>query len=231
MKKALIASMISLLLYPAGSAYAAGQAVKPAAKQVILNAPLIRQLPELPRGCEVTALAMLLQYRGISANKMTLAAQVKKDLTPYSVQNGRKYFGNPNTGFVGNMYTFSKPGYGVYHGPIAELMKRYLPGKVVDFSGSSFTKIYEYLNAGKPVWVVNNVLFDKVPSVYWQTWRTPAGDISITMKEHSVLVTGYDSSYIYFNDPLSGTKNRRAPIASFRRGWEQMGSQAISYNR
>ncbi|MFJ5717190.1 C39 family peptidase [Neobacillus sp. NPDC093127] len=200
-----------------------------AVSSVQLNAPLISQMPELPRGCEVTSLAMMLQDAGVKANKMTLASQVRRDPTPYSTKNGQIYFGNPYSGFVGDMYSFSKPGLGVYHGPIAELAEKYLPNRVVDFSGSRFEEIYKQLNNGKPVWVIVTSWYDTVPSQYWQTWNTPTGKISITYKEHSVLVTGYDSQYIYFNDPLSVTKNRKATISAFKRGWEQMGKQAITY--
>lgn len=196
---------------------------------VLLDVPLVAQMPELPRGCEVTSLAMMLMDAGKSVSKMTLASQVRKDPTPYSKTNGQVYFGNPYTGFVGDMYSFNKPGLGVYHGPIAELAEKYLPGRVVDFTGSNFEEIYKHLDNGKPVWVINNTWFDTVPSQYWQTWNTPTGKISITYKEHSVLITGYDSQYIYFNDPLSVTKNRKATISAFKRGWEQMGKQAISY--
>ncbi|MFJ7726009.1 C39 family peptidase [Neobacillus sp. NPDC097160] len=196
---------------------------------VQLDAPLIAQMPELPRGCEVTSLAMLLQDAGVQADKMTLASQVRRDPTPYSKANGQVYFGNPYSGFVGDMYTFSKPGLGVYHGPIAELAEKYLPNRVIDFTGSNFEEIYKHLNNGKPVWVIVTSWYDTVPSQYWETWNTPAGKISITYKEHSVLVTGYDSQYIYFNDPLSVTKNRKVAISAFKRGWEQMGKQAITY--
>jgi glucan-binding YG repeat protein len=196
---------------------------------VMLDAPLVGQMPELPRGCEVTSLAMMLLDSGKNVSKMTLATQVRKDPTPYSITNGQVYFGNPYSGFVGDMYTFNKPGLGVYHGPIAELAEKYLPNRVVDFTGSNFEEIYKHLNNGKPVWVINNVMFDTVPSQYWYSWNTPTGKISITYKEHSVLITGYDSQYIYFNDPLSVTKNWKAPISAFKRGWEQMGKQAITY--
>jgi uncharacterized protein YvpB len=40
-------------------------------------------------------------------------------------------------------------------------------------------------------------------------------------------VTGYDEKYVYINDPL-GRRNR-IERSAFQRGWEQMGSQAITY--
>ncbi|MCL6586222.1 MAG: C39 family peptidase [Anoxybacillus sp.] len=197
--------------------------------KTILNAPIIRQMPELPRGCEVTSLAMLLNHAGIKVSKMTLAQQVKKDPTPYKIVKGKKYFGNPNYSFVGNMYTFSKPGFGVFHKPIEDLAKKYLPNRIVNLTGQSFDSVLNYVSAGHPVWVINTSWFSVVPQKYWETWYTPQGPIRITKKEHSVLVTGYDSKYVYFNDPLDGMKNKKKPLKSFIDGWKQYGSQAISY--
>lgn len=89
--------------------------------KTILNAPYIQQMPQLPRGCEVTSLAMLLQHAGVKVDKMTLAKQVKK--VPFR-QNG--LYGNPYKGFVGNMYTFTQSGYGVYYPPVYELAQKYI---------------------------------------------------------------------------------------------------------
>ncbi|UFT98861.1 C39 family peptidase [Radiobacillus kanasensis] len=192
--------------------------------KVIVDAPLINQMPLLPRGCEVTSLAMLLQFAGVSVDKMTLAEEVIR--VPFE-ENGLR--GNPYNGFVGNMYTFDEPGLGVYHGPIAELGKKYL-SSIVDLTGQSFDAVINQLNAGKPVWVINNTTFSHLSNGYWETWNTSNGEIQITYKEHSVLVTGYDDQYIYFNDPLAMIKNRKVSREDFIAGWEQIGSQAISYN-
>lgn len=193
-----------------------------------IDAPLIAQMPELPRGCEVTSLAMLLQYSGIKVSKMTLAKQIKKDPTPYRVKNGKVYFGNPNNGFVGDMYSFKRPGLGVFHGPVFQLAKRYLP-KAVDITGKGWNTVEKYLKSGHPVWVLTTSWFRRVPDKYWRTWYTPSGPIRITYHEHSVLVTGFDNNYVYFNDPLAVIKNRHIKKISFIAGWKQYGMQAISY--
>lgn len=196
-------------------------------EKVMLNAPVVKQLPELPRGCEVTSLAMLLLYAGVNIDKMTLAKEVKKNPTPYREENGKVYFGHPNYGFVGNMYDRSEPGYGVYHKPIFELAKKYLPDRAVNLTGSSFYEVMKYVQEGYPVWVINNMTYKWLPEQYWETWETPQGQIEITRKEHSVLITGFDQEYVYFNDPLRG--KYKAPKTEFIKSWEQMGSQAISY--
>lgn len=195
---------------------------------VIIDAPLIKQYPELPRGCEVTSLAMLLQFAGENVDKMTLANEVKKDPTPYSVSGGKVYFGNPHDGFVGDMYSLKNPGLGVFHEPIRELAEQYLPGRIIDMTGSDFEKLKIPLSAEQPVWVIINTAYQKISEDLFQTWETPSGAVKVTSKEHSVLVTGYDDQFIYFNDPLTGIKNKTAPIQDFKEAWVQMGSQAIT---
>ena len=197
--------------------------------EVLLDVPILKQLPELPRGCEVTSLAMMLQYKGIDVDKLTLARQIKKNPAKMQKVNGQVYYGDPNEGFIGDMYSFNKPGLGVYHTPIKELGERYMPGNIVDFTGKEFNTIKKYLSVGRPVWVIINTAYKKLDPSYFHIWQTPNGAISITYKEHSVVVTGYDKDYIYFNDPLTGIKNKKAPTADFEEAWVQMGRQAISY--
>lgn len=194
---------------------------------VQLNAPLISQLPELPRGCEVTALAMLLQYNQVEAKKNELAKEVKKNPAQYSVTDEGIHFGNPHRGFVGDMYSFDTPGLGVYHEPIAELAAEYVDkNRVYDFTGESFTQILDQLNEGRPVWVIINATYKELSNDHFVTWLTDDGPIEITMRQHSVLVTGYDHEYIYFNDPLQ--RDSKAKINDFNAAWAQMGKQAIT---
>jgi uncharacterized protein YvpB len=54
-------------------------------------------------------------------------------------------------------------------------------------------------------------MYQKLDSSYFQIWHTEQGAIDITKKEHSVLVTGYDENYIYFNDPMT-VEVKKAPI-------------------
>lgn len=193
---------------------------------VQLEAPLIQQLPELPRGCEVTSLAMLLEYNGIEADKMKLAKDVKKDPAEHKVIDNNIHFGNPHNGFVGDMYSFETPGLGVYHQPIAELASEYVGDRVYDFTGGDFSEIIDQLNENHPVWVIINGAYKKLSPDNFITWETIDGPIEITMREHSVLITGYDQEYIYFNDPLA--VDQKAPIKDFQEAWIQMGKQAIT---
>lgn len=194
----------------------------------LLDAPLINQLPELPRGCEVTSLAMLLRNAGVKVDKMQLAKEVRKDPTPMTYRNGRVHFGNPAIGFVGDMYSFKNPGYGVYDKPVFHLAERYLPGQVVNMTGEAFDSVLNKIKADQPVWIITNVTFGVLEDSQFETWNTPEGEIKITYKEHSVLVTGFDENYIYFNDPLTSIKNSKANKKQFIAAWEQMGKQAIS---
>jgi uncharacterized protein YvpB len=193
-------------------------------ESILLRVPALQQFPELPRGCEVTSLAMLLNFAGVSVNKLTLADEIPK--VPYFSDG---YFGNPHQGFVGNMYTYNQPGLGVYHEVIEDLASQYLPGQIDNLTGDHFSSVQKKLNAGKPVWVIVGSTFAFLPEEQWETWITKDGEINITRRMHSVLVTGYDENNVYFNDPFYPDQNQSASFESFVTSWTQFGSQAISY--
>ncbi|MGQ3540599.1 C39 family peptidase [Bacillus cereus] len=193
-------------------------------KVILSNVPLIQQLPELDRGCEVTSLAMMLQYAGVSVDKMTLANEIKKvDFIDDGVR------GNPNEGFVGNIYTFSESGYAVYHGPLFQLAEKYLPNKAVDLTGKNIEEIYKSIKAGQPVVMITNATFAPLDEAEFTTWETNSGDISITYNEHCVVLIGYDQESVYIRDPLEDSLDVKVPRETFEQAWVQMGSQAISY--
>ncbi len=201
----------------------------PIPESIKLDVKQIKQLPELPRGCEVTSLAMLLSYYNKDISKMELAEKVKKDSTSYKVdEKGRIIYGNPYNGFVGDMYNAKNKGYGVYHGPIAELINQYLPDKALDLTGMEFRDILYFLSKGYPIWVVTNATYKPLGEKYFDIWHTPTGIVKVTPKLHSVVITGYDKKYIYINDPLENNSNKMVEKEGFIKAWEQMGNQAIT---
>ncbi|MFL6561528.1 MAG: C39 family peptidase [Bacillus sp. (in: firmicutes)] len=187
---------------------------------ILLDVPLINQMdqPMLYNGCEVTSLAMILNYHGVKVTKNELAQKIKT--VPLNYGDGKK--GNPNAGFVGDMA--HGPGLGVYNGPILDLTKQYVGEKAVNLTNGSFDDVLEKVGQGLPVWIITTSSF--APVSVFQTWNTPQGKIDITFSEHSVVITGYDEKYIYINNPY-GEKNQKLNRANFIKAWEQMGKQAI----
>jgi uncharacterized protein YvpB len=189
---------------------------------MISDVPFINQKPELPRGCEVTSLAMLLQHAGVDVDKMELASNINK--VPFE-ENGLR--GNMNEGFVGDIYSFSNPGLGVYIQPLVDLGNQYLPNKLVDLTGSDIEELYRQIDNGRPVQVITNATFKQLPEDEFQLWDTSVGEMKVTYEEHSVVVTGYDENYVYINDPLANQENKRIDKQDFEEAWIQMGRQAL----
>ena len=189
---------------------------------VRLDVPLLNQLdpPALLLGCEVTALAMILQYNGIPVTKNELADRLP--VVPIYYENG--LHGNPNEGFVGDV-TGTDYGYCVYHGPISALASEYIPSnRVEDISGQEFDSVIVALDRGYPVWVVTTTTFISDDAL--EMWQTPTGPVNISYIMHSVVVVGYDSDSLYINNPY-GQKDQKVDRQNFILAWEQMGKQAI----
>jgi uncharacterized protein YvpB len=200
-------------------------AARPDAASVLVKAQW--QKPELYNGCEVTSLSMLLSAAGAPVDKRVLAREIRRDPT-LEVRDaaGRTVrWGNPHQGFVGDV-TGAGRGYGVYHGPVAELLARHLPGRSLDMSGGSFDVVLDSVAQGRPVVVWTTTGFF-VPGD-WVVWNSPSGLVRATFSEHAVLVVGYSATSVEVADPLDGQRkwlNREG----FRRSWEAMGRQAVTY--
>lgn len=192
-------------------------------REVLLDVPLFNQMdsPRLYNGCEITSLAMVMNYEGISISKNELANEI--NIVPLRYQNGD--YGNPNEGFVGNMQ--DGPGLGVYHEPIFKLAQKHFNDRAENLTGKQFGELLKKVADGSPVWVITTASL--TPAASFKNWDTPDGQVKVSFQMHSVAITGYDENYIFVNDPY-GTKNRKVPIDSFISAWELMGSQAVVIN-
>ncbi|WP_409341137.1 C39 family peptidase [Paenibacillus sp. MBLB4367] len=201
--------------------------LKPSA---MIDAPVIRQRPELPSGCEITSLTMLFNYYGIDKNKMELTKEMKYDQTPLKLGPRGEVisWGNPNTGYVGDPTGQTGRGFGIYHTALAELLQTYIPTGV-DITGGEFEDLERQIQDDKPVVVWTTLDFNVPDRDRWVVWDTPLGPIRTTFMEHSVLLVGYDEQYVYVNDPYTGKANVQIDKARFIETWEVMGKQAISY--
>lgn len=105
-----------------------------------LNVPLVGQLPELPTGCEITAVTMMLNYKGLNLDKVQLANEMPRH--PW----------DPYLGYVGDPFT--KRGWTVYPSALMGLVKKYA-GEAENLTGKSNSYIESQLRSGVPVvvWV------------------------------------------------------------------------------
>ncbi|WP_156288918.1 C39 family peptidase [Oceanobacillus salinisoli] len=106
---------------------------------ILLNVPIISQQPELPTGCEITAVTMMLQYKGVDLDKLTLAKEMPRHPE------------DPNLGYVGDPFT--PEGWTVYPPALINLIEKYA-GSAIDLTDTSNDKLEEYLSNDKPVVVL-----------------------------------------------------------------------------
>jgi uncharacterized protein YvpB len=195
----------------------------------MITAPIISQYPELRSGCEITTLAMMLQFYGIKKTKLDLVPEMKYDKTAYKLDSNNRIssWGNPNIGFVGDI-TGQGKGFGIYHTALIVLLKKYIP-TAVDMTGESFEALEDKIAEGIPVEVWTTIKYQD--SVQWMEWETSIGPIRTTFSEHAVLLVGYDKENVYVNDPYSGLSQVKVNKEQFMRTWEMMDKQAITYTK
>lgn len=163
----------------------------------VLDVPLVLQNPELPTGCEATALTMVLNYYGYDIDKTKL------------VDGYLQYWRSDyQVGFKGSPY--SKDGALMWPPALVDTANLFLEQMKSEFhsedvSGKAFDELLEYINNGCPVilWVnetfTTNISFDGTVDYYnGQEYHSQWGS-------HCVVLTGYDKEHAiaYINNPQS----------------------------
>lgn len=163
--------------------------------------PLINQYPNYPTGCESVALTMLLRYHGVNVMPASIISNLKKDSLPY-YENGVRYGGNPELGFIGNPY--SSASYGVYENPIAEVANMYKSGIQVR-NNFAFQEVLNLVRSNHPVMVWTSMGLS-VPYISdsW-TYKPTMETIYWKAGEHAVVIVSYSGGdTLIVADPIGG---------------------------
>lgn len=196
---------------------------------VYIDMENILQNPELPVGCEITALTIYLRYLGFDADKVDLAqnylpkggnAQYKDDLL-YKDSFFDYFIGDP----------FSR-GYGCFANAIVKAAEGYIEDNgggydVIELSGSHPDVLYDYLAEGIPVicWATDGMIEPE----YYESWYDNATGEKLDwyLNEHCFVLAGFNmnADIVTLNDPMKGIIDYN--INKFETRYEQMYSQAI----
>ena len=170
--------------------------------------PLIDQLPELPTGCEITALTMVLRYYGFPADKVDLA----RDYLPQSSmelcygEDGLLHGPDLNQVFMGDPETE----WGCVCGPeaLVTAANGYLKDqdsslRAVDKTGSAPEELYRLVSQAVPVVVLATIELRDRGEVFG--WYTSEGAwVDWGENDHGAVLTGYTEDTVTLADPLSG---------------------------
>lgn len=197
---------------------------------VYIDMENILQNPELPTGCEITSLTILLRYYGFDAEKTDMA----KNYLPTSWGNaqyidGETYKDSFFDYFIGDPFG---TGYGCFSNAIEKAANDYIEDNgggytVTNISGSSPDTLYGYLADGVPVvcWATDGMIEPE----YYESWYDNATGEKLDwyLNEHCFVLAGFDMErgVVTLNDPMKGIIDYS--IEKFEKRYAQMYSQAI----
>ena len=169
---------------------------------------IIYQEPELPTGCEITAMTMVMHHYGESVNKVTMATEYLP-CVPYETWTGDD--GQTHGPDLHNYFIGDPTGTGCTCGPgaICTAADAYLSDAgsslySVDISGSSPEDLYALVNEDIPVvvWVTIGMEDRRTPQDGWYTDDGTYVDWS--SNDHGAVLIGYTDSTVTIADPIDG---------------------------
>lgn len=177
------------------------------------------QHPELPTGCEITSLAMVLRYYGFDIDKCELS---------------EKYLDKKPVGEADFHYVFAgepsrADSYGCYAPAIVNAADRYLESmgskmKARNISGIRFEELSAFTNAGIPVMIWCTIGMKK--GYYSTAWIINGKKLVWYAREHCTVLLGHDNDISYIADPYTGhIEKYRAELLKKR--YDELSRQAV----
>ena len=169
---------------------------------------LIYQNPELPNGCEITSLAILLDWAGYPIDKVELSDNYLPKQGFYR-SDGVLHGADPNEAYAGDPAS-SSSGWYCFEGPILEAANAYLSGQnttqqAAPLSGATREELENYMNAGIPlaVWVTLDYSAPRTRTS--SSWRLPDGTDYVPYTNlHCVVLAGWDGDGYLIANPIKG---------------------------
>lgn len=187
-----------------------------------IGAEVIYQNPELPTGCEITSLAMLLNYWGYDIDKVELSDNYLNKNYDYSCTFYDAFIGNPT----------SDSGFGCYSPVIEDAAYSFLRVaesdlEVYNITGLSLDDVFHYIALDRPVVIWASMSLVDVH--YYHAWTTDSGEEAWWYEnEHCMLLTGYDydNGTVTVCDPLKGEYTY--DMYRFEEVFNQLEQQAVT---
>lgn len=189
--------------------------------QMYLKVPDILQLPELPTGCEATALTMVLQYEDFVVDKETVAWE-------YMLYNEED--DNAARGYVGD--PSAEDGAGCFAPALTASAEHYFVANEVayrayDVTDSTMDELCAYVASGTPVIVWTTMGMEEPEFTEEGGGEYNERKYPWYRQEHCVVLSGYnfDEGTVQVNDPLDGIVSR--DLATFQSIYEKTGQNAV----
>lgn len=190
-------------------------------EKVLLDVPYISQFPSLPNGCEITSLAIVLNYLGFEVSKDTLS----EDYLPKEKAGKANFFEE----FVGE--PSNRNSYGCYSEAIVTAANNYLSDnesemRAENLTGCKFQEVMMEVKEGNPVILWGAAYIESEPS-FSTEWIVDGEYLKWKTNLHCMVLSGYDlnKNIVYVSDPMRGIKEY--DLEEFIKRFKQFYSQAI----
>ncbi|MDE5584344.1 MAG: C39 family peptidase [Ruminococcus sp.] len=181
----------------------------------------VMQNPELPTGCEITALTQTLNFLGFDIDKVTMCDKYMSTDYEGKYTMNQCYIGDPK----------SVTGFGCSAPVICKSAKRYFRVEksecyAENLTGTDFQELFYQIDQGRPVivWATMYLMDTKPEYVYT---AKNGEEMWFCTYQHCLTLYGYDlkQRIVYLADPLVG--NTTYPLDRFEDIYDILGKQAV----
>ncbi len=189
-----------------------------------IDVPVIAQT--MPLDCETASLQMGLDYLGYDYSQAALFSLENADTRPAEWVDGVLHWGDPFTGFVGDVWgsEANYTGYGVYWPPILAIAESHGAPAAAGGQGYTPLQVYDAVAAGIPVMAWVEYRWVRPPIGTWIAWDGRV--ITYTTWEHAVIIRGVTPTQVLVNDPDGGS-TYWVTRTTFQTSWADFGNMTV----